>query len=186
LHGIYSFALAFTLSIALLSIALMTANTKTKMLEAETTAIEIEKGNFLRKMLEENIDLIISETIETQIKKKNFDPEKINSSIAQRLAEYFKKTETQFSGEPRIEFFLIEEKNLLNGSPKKEEFTELQGIEKLFKTITININENAFFIECAFTGGEHSKAIVGKIHSKNAKTYFLIPIGYKVKKMVIA
>jgi len=186
LRGIFTFALAFTLTAALLSIALLGPGLGEKMREAEATAMEMERNNFLRSMVEKNVDSIIGETIEREIRNRNYDPEKINSAIGKELKEYFERIEEEFGEEPKIEFFLAEEKNIFRGVPVNGEFLELQNPEALFKTIVVNIKEHLFLVECSFTGGKNrGLAIAGKISSGHASTYFLIPAGYSVKKAVV-
>jgi len=186
LRGIISFTLAFALAAALLLTASLEKSAGERLGEAKSVAVEIERNSFLRSALEENIDALIERTLESEIRKGNIEPEKISSEIERNLLELFSEFEREFSKEPKIEFFLIDSGTVFRGVPTAEEFLEIRGLEKLFKTIVVSPEEHVFLAEITYTGGEGRRTLLaGKISSAHSTSYFLLPAGYTVKKTVV-
>lgn len=175
--GIFSFVLVLIFLIGFIGFAVQENYSREKIGNSINTAIEMEQESLLRKMLEENVDMIIEAELENCLQNGIIHPLIIKQMIAGKLINFFQEMNAKYG----IEFFI--KKNSLLFEMK----TELNEAElmQLFAVNVINFG-NGFFAECTFHGGiAKNREVIGEIVFKNSKTVFEIPMNYSVKTTVI-
>lgn len=180
--GFFSLLLLFAFVILLARVQEDINFQKQEILKAKAVMLQAEKANYLKTELEQNTDFIIEKTIERELKNGKSNPAELQARIVASLELFFKQMENEREG---LTFYhsssFLGFKKI--GKGKKEKFS---GFGDWFKTIIVNVKENAFLVEFEFTGGILKDNLVfAMLESKNQKQAFAIPTGYKIVKLVV-
>lgn len=175
-RGIFSFMLVLIFLIGYIGFFAQENYSNAKIGKAIVIAMELEKGNFLRTVLEENSDRIIEEELEKGLREKNIQARILEERIAGRLVNYFSEMREEYG----VEFF-VKEKGVL--FEVREELS-VDGLKELFSVNVVNFGVGVFG-ECEFHGGLlKNKVVVGEIRVGDSKSLFEIPIGYYISETV--
>ncbi|MDD5162985.1 MAG: hypothetical protein PHD95_02140 [Candidatus ainarchaeum sp.] len=168
--GLFCFLIALGFVGIIAAIAASSTGESIIFNETKGIAFEIEKLDLERAVLEENIDFLIRETMESELEKGNRNPEQIKEKASEKLVSFFMQAEKEAANRGiAIVFF---QKN----GPVSEEFLNLNS-----KVLVVNY-ENIALAEYNFTGGIFKDAFLkAKIESKNSEKTFELPIGYSQK-----
>ncbi len=165
--GIFSFIIVIGFSALLLELISANSENNAKFRETKNSLIEAEKLNTQRTIIEENIDYLIKQKLEEQLKKTN-SGKTIKAEINKTLLQYFQETEKENTKNPKIEF--------LTKKGEKISFEYLQGISKADVQDFEQIKIYGLY---TITGGISAREkIMGKITGENAELYFELPIGH--------
>ena len=152
-------------------------------------ALEMEKVNLVRSVLESNVDFLIEKTLESEFLSADKDPEKLKLKVNEKLIGFFNKIENSqpYSG---IEI------NFYSGTFTKNQYSRILYSKNKVKlnakflnensnVLVVNIKDSVYIAEYSFTGGIlKNKVAYAVIASENFKQLFLIPIDY-VKRVVV-
>ncbi len=151
-----------------LAITLVLAKNEFKQEKQQTTLLllEIEKSFFKRAEIENNIDQLISKTMEKEIQNKNFDPQKIREKIAQKVTTYIKELEEK---KPNTIFYF--EKNLEQTTPTEKLFEEASKV-------IVFTDKKILYAQFIYTGGNENNSFKSKITYGNFSAFFELPKNY--------
>jgi len=181
MRGIYSFVLVFIFIACLVLITHANGIVKQRLAEGSDTALAVERASFTRFQIEENIDSIIEETIETEITLGNRNPVSLNKKIAASLEAYFR--EMQGEG---IEFHEVSTSTLSKQFTPTGMLEPLEGMERYCTTLVAMETEHSYLVRFYFTGGLMvNRAVLGKIRKGNAEQYFLLLPGFTLERRVL-
>ena len=183
-HAVLSFVLVL-LFLAGCMILLGAVNSKhAKTEEAQAYAIEMEKANFFRMLLEENTDAVIENTIFEEINKKNSEPNSIRGRIAEELYEFFKEIEEKYGENPKISFFeanyFSKKYSSIHSVPKEP--LKKKTLSECFKVIVFEEKKNVHFVEAYYTGCLGKDRIVfAVVEFPYSGISYVIPLDYSKK-----
>ena len=141
--------------------------------EGELLAIQAEKVNFSRTVIEENVDFIVLEVIEENNMHCKAPPKKLKEKINKSLLAFFRKMR-HLNEKISFEFFSGNESTI------SEEFLERNS------SVFVRFWGESCEIEYCFHGGVlKQEPVVGKIAGESFSQQFKIPAGYCQKSRVI-
>lgn len=187
-RGFISFILIVAFLIAFIGVQTLAIESGENLGNSAILAIELEQNNKTRTILEENTDFIIEETLRGQIISDNLEPELVKFAVSKKLAGFFEKIESEFNEGQKISFFSAmlspSQYNAVSLAEKKK-LIEKDLLENS-QVLIIPLGEHSVFAEYSFTGGLMKNNIAGaEISSGNSKQFFLIPIGYTSRIVVV-
>lgn len=175
-RGLFSFLLVLLFLVAYAGFFSQNRHANEKLGNSLIVAMELERGNFLRSMLEENVDRLIEWELRNSLQEGIIQPSVLRERIANRLMWFFSEMRAEYG----VEFFVRRNAGLLE---VKEGLSESVLME-LFAVNVINFGEG-FFAECSFHGGLlKNKTVVGEISFEDSKTVFEIPVDYYIEAEV--
>lgn len=187
-RGFISFILIVAFLIAFIGVQNQAIESRKNLNNSIILAIEMEQNNKVRTILEENTDFIIDETLREQILSDNLEPELAKIAVSKKLTGFFEKIENEFNEGQKILFFsamLSPSQYSAVSLAEKKKLIEADLLENS-QVLIIPIGEHSVLTEYSFTGGLMKNTIVGaEISSKNSKQFFLIPIDYTSRVLVV-
>jgi hypothetical protein len=160
------FCFLVLLAFSLLFLALSEQDRAIEGLSASTAmAIEAEKVNFVRTLLEENSDFIIRETMESELQECPPSPQKVKEKINRALLNYFEEMEKCCGG---ISVDFSAGKGGLG-----------MGFLNRNSALIVKRSGNTCTMRYSFHGGiARSEFVSATISGKNFSQPFIIPAGY--------
>jgi len=187
-RGLFCFTLVLAFSAGYFSLANSSEETFAELQKGKSLAFEAEKSSLLKHSVEANLDFLIAKAIEEETKKGNLDAEKLNEKIAGKIFNYFNELEKQ-QGFEKIEFFegnysKNNYEKILKGKRNKK--LGLVFLLENSRVLVLNLEEKVYLVEFSFTGGIFKNKVgYAVISTPNTRDYFLLPVNYSHKTMVV-
>jgi hypothetical protein len=170
--GIFCFILLLAIIGIELRLLGSAAHADEKLGFAKTAAIEAERLNTVRAVLESNVDGIVEETMREQL-LLNRRPEEIKQAVNSRLLGLFSATESAYAPRVSIGF------RSANGALDQKFLNENSAV------LVAQSHGKELYCEYCFTGGAmKNNEITGEISGENALVIFKIPPGYTIGAIV--
>ncbi len=175
MKGFFSFLLVLFLLPFLISLQDMNL-TFNKLNESKNIIIEIEKANYLRTELEQNLDSFFEFFLLKKLKIGNFNSGEIKKDLSNELFNFLNLIEQK----NKQTTFLLASQNSINYSNlfnAQSEKPSINSLKSLFKVKPDSFNKKN---ELTFPFNE-KKILFAKINFPNSNQIFLIPLNYSLE-----